>query len=65
MRGLQIRRHLADGDLAFFATCCVAPATIATLVAVEGHRGKLLRPQRMNLRSITTRAGHGRDEIGT
>jgi SRSO17 transposase len=37
-RGLLIRRHIADGDLAFFTTWCPAGTTIETLVAVEGHR---------------------------
>jgi SRSO17 transposase len=37
-RGLLIRRHIADGDLAFFTTGCPAAASIETLVAVEGHR---------------------------
>lgn len=37
-RGLLIRRHIADGDLAFFTTWCPAGTTIETLVGVEGHR---------------------------
>ena len=37
-RGLLIRRHIADGALAFFSTWCPAGTPIATLVAVEGHR---------------------------
>lgn len=37
-RGLLIRRHIADGDLAFFSTWCPAGTSIETLVAVEGHR---------------------------
>src|ERR1700693_16376 len=37
-RGLLIRRHIADGDLAFFSTWCPATTSIETLVAVEGHR---------------------------
>ena len=37
-RGLLIRRHIADGDLAFFTTWCPAGTSIETLVAVEGHR---------------------------
>jgi SRSO17 transposase len=35
---LLIRRHIADGDLAFFTTWCPAATSIETLVAVEGHR---------------------------
>jgi hypothetical protein len=37
-RGLLIRRHIADGDLAFFTTCCPTGTSVETLVAVEGHR---------------------------
>jgi hypothetical protein len=37
-RGLLIRRHIADGDLAYFSTWCPAETTIETLVSVEGHR---------------------------
>jgi len=37
-RGLLIRRHIADGDLAFFTTWCPAATSIEALVAVEGHR---------------------------
>jgi SRSO17 transposase len=37
-RGLLIRRHIADGDLAYFTTWCPAGTSIKTLVCVEGHR---------------------------
>ncbi len=37
-RGLLIRRHVADGDLAFFTTWCPAGTTMETLVGVERHR---------------------------
>ena len=37
-RGLLIRRHVADGDLAFFTTWCPAGTGIEALVGVEGHR---------------------------
>jgi SRSO17 transposase len=37
-RGLLIRRHIADGDLAFFTTWCPAGTSIETLVVIEGHR---------------------------
>jgi SRSO17 transposase len=37
-RGLLIRRHRADGELAYFSTWCAAGTPIDTLVAVEGHR---------------------------
>ena len=37
-RGLLIRRHIADGDLAYFSTWCPAGTSIEKLVSVEGHR---------------------------
>ena len=37
-RGLLIRRHIADGELAYFTTWCSAGTPIEALVAVEGHR---------------------------
>jgi SRSO17 transposase len=37
-RGLLIRRHIADGELAFFTTWCPAGTPIETLVRVEGYR---------------------------
>ena len=37
-RGLLIRRHIADGNLAFFTTWCPAGTPIETLASVEGHR---------------------------
>jgi SRSO17 transposase len=37
-RGLLIRRHITDGDLATFTTWCPAGTSIETLVSVEGHR---------------------------
>lgn len=37
-RGFLIRRHIADGDLAFFTTWCPAGATLDILVQVEAHR---------------------------
>jgi SRSO17 transposase len=37
-RGLLIRRHIADGDLAFFSTWCPAGTPIEVLVRIEGHR---------------------------
>lgn len=36
--GLLIRRHIANGDLAYFTTWCPAGTSIETLVKVEGHR---------------------------
>jgi SRSO17 transposase len=37
-RGLLIRRNIAEGELAFFATWCPAGTGMETLVAVEGRR---------------------------
>jgi SRSO17 transposase len=37
-RGLLVRRHLADGGLAYFTTWCPAGTPIETLVATEGRR---------------------------
>jgi SRSO17 transposase len=37
-RGLLVRRHVADGELAYFTTWCPAGTPIETLVAVEGRR---------------------------
>jgi SRSO17 transposase len=37
-RGLLIRRHAANGELAYFTTRCPAGTPIETLVAVEGRR---------------------------
>src|SRR6266853_1480903 len=51
-RGLLIRRHIADGDLAFFTTWCPAGTSIETLVAVEGHRWAIEdRKKRVRARS--------------
>ena len=37
-RGLLIRRHIADGELAFFSIWCKVGTTIETLATIEGHR---------------------------
>jgi SRSO17 transposase len=37
-RGLLIRRHIADGDVAYFSTWCPRGTPIETLVGIEGHR---------------------------
>ena len=37
-RGLLMRRHLADGGVAYFSTWCPAGTPIGALVAVEGRR---------------------------
>lgn len=36
--GLLVRRHITNGELAFFSTWCPAGTPIDRLVAVEGHR---------------------------
>ena len=57
-RGLLIRRHIADGDLAF-TTWCPAGTSIETLVAVEGHRWAIedsFETAKNELVSITARA---------
>jgi SRSO17 transposase len=37
-RGLLVRRHVGDGELAYFTTWCPAGTPIEALVAVEGRR---------------------------
>lgn len=37
-RGLLVRRHIADGSMAFFSTWCPLGTPLETLVAVEGRR---------------------------
>ncbi len=37
-RGMLIRRHIANGDLAFFSTWCPTGTPMKKLVFVEGHR---------------------------
>ena len=37
-RGLLIRRHVANGELAYFSTWCPKDTPIETLIRVEGHR---------------------------
>jgi SRSO17 transposase len=63
-RGLLIRRHVADGDLAFFTTWCPAGTTIETLVGVEGHRwaiedGFETAKNELGLDHNETRSWHG------
>ena len=38
IRGLLIRKTIADGALAYFSTWCPTGTDIATLVKIEGHR---------------------------
>jgi SRSO17 transposase len=63
-RGLLIRRHLADGELAFFTTWCPAGTPIETLVKVEGHRwviedGFETAKNELGLDHNETRSWHG------
>ena len=37
-RGLLVRRHVADGSMAFFSTWCPLGTPVETLVTVEGRR---------------------------
>jgi SRSO17 transposase len=67
-RGLLIRRHIADGDLAFFTTWCPAGTSIETLVrskAIGGRSRTVLRPRKTSSGSITTRADPGMAGIAT
>lgn len=63
-RGLLIRRHVADGDLAFFTTWCPAGTTMETLVGVEGHRWAIedsfeTAKNKLGLDHNETRSWHG------
>src|SRR5215208_326119 len=63
-RGLLIRRNLADGILAFFATWCPAGTAMETLVAVEGRRwaiedGFETAKNELGLDHNETRSWHG------
>jgi SRSO17 transposase len=63
-RGLLIRRNIADGDLAFFATWCPAGTGMETLVAVEGRRwaiedGFETAKNELGLDHNETRSWHG------
>ena len=63
-RGLLIRRTIADGELAFFATWCPAGTGMETLVAVEGRRwaiedGFETAKNELGLDHNETRSWHG------
>ena len=63
-RGLLIRRHVADGELAFFTTWCPAGTPVETLVRVEGHRwaiedGFETAKNELGLDHNETRSWHG------
>jgi SRSO17 transposase len=63
-RGLLIRRNIADGELAFFATWCPAGTPVAVLVTVEGQRwaiedGFETAKNELGLDHNETRSWHG------
>jgi SRSO17 transposase len=63
-RGLLIRRNIADGALAFFATWCPAGTGMETLVAIEGRRwaiedGFETAKNELGLDHNETRSWHG------
>ncbi|MGI4808533.1 MAG: IS701 family transposase [Janthinobacterium lividum] len=63
-RGLLIRRHRADGELAYFSTWCPAGTPIETLVAVEGRRWSIedafeTAKNELGLDHHETRSWHG------
>jgi SRSO17 transposase len=63
-RGLLIRRNIADGELAFFATWCPAGTAMETLVAIEGRRwaiedGFETAKNELGLDHNETRSWHG------
>jgi len=67
-RRLLIRRHIADGDLAFFTTWCPAATSIETLVAVERPSVGIedsFETRKTSSGSITTRADPGMGGIAT
>lgn len=63
-RGLLVRRHIADGEMAYFTTWCPAGTPIETLVAVEGHRWAIedsfeTAKNELGLTHNETRSWHG------
>ena len=63
-RGLLIRRHRADGELAYFSTWCPAGTPTETLVAVEGRRWSIedafeTAKNELGLDHNETRSWHG------
>ena len=63
-RGLLMRRHITDGELAFFSTWCPAGTPISRLVAVEGHRWSIedsfeTAKNELGLDHNETRSWHG------
>ena len=63
-RGLLIRRHRADGELAYFGTWCPAGTQVETLAAVEGRRWSIegafeTAKNELGLDHNETRSWHG------
>ncbi len=63
-RGLLIRRNIADGSLAFFATWCPKGTSLQKLVSVEGHRWAIVdsfetAKNELGLDHNETRSWHG------
>ena len=63
-RGLLMRRHITDGELAFFSTWCPAGTPISRLIAVEGHRWSIedsfeAAKNELGLDHNETRSWHG------
>ena len=63
-RGLLVRRHITDGELAFFSTWCPAGTPINRLVAVEGRRWSIedsfeTAKNELGLDHNETRSWHG------
>src|SRR5665213_1864421 len=63
-RGLLVRRHITNGELAFFSTWCPAGTPISRLVAVEGHRWSIedsfeTAKNELGLDHNETRSWHG------
>jgi SRSO17 transposase len=63
-RGLLVRRHITNGELAFFSTWCPAGTPINRLVAVEGHRWSIedsfeTAKNELGLDHNETRSWHG------
>jgi len=63
-RGLLVRRHRGDGELAYFSTWCPASTATETLVAVEGQRWSIedafeTAKNELGLDHNETRSWHG------
>lgn len=63
-RGLFIRRHIGEGELAVFSTWCPKGTPMATLVRAEGHRWCIedsfeIAKNELGLGHNETRSWHG------